>query len=328
MDMFLLMSGHKYKPTVWCHIHVCRMMIARWTNSGWSSVVSAHEYATKENSILDYDSFHQNNYIVCVIIHGVHKAHCLGIIFCIATLTTHLRLWNSNGNKVKSHCHEFSSRLFMAVSGPFTVGFYCEHYHDTMSVNVLLLWNRDLCFPQNCWYACVGNVPCASMCLENGLLSFSGPCVPDIDLWSTAITLSESKHYPASFSKIPNIFPFSWHLPPFPLCSHQLSSPSSHLPLCLCRSGSAASLWLWDEPVICGLTNETWSCRLEREQEVQLGIMCCRCRWALLFGLFLLFVALLIYGHPKHIHTVTVDRPDALLQSVNHMYELLNVSPV
>lgn len=93
----------------------------------------------------------------------------------------------------------------------------------TMSLNVLLLRNRDLCFPQNCFYVCVGNVPRVSMCLENGLLSFSGPCVHDIDFWqlSKAITPPESqkKNYPDCFPKIPNTLPFLDTSPPFPTFS-------------------------------------------------------------------------------------------------------------
>lgn len=114
----------------------------------------------------------------------------------------------------------------------------------TVSLNVLLLTNLDLCFPQNCFYVCVGSVPCVSMCLENGLLSFSGPWEHNIDFWqlSEAITLSESQNIIMTVSpksQTPSLF-----LTPHPLSlrSHSPSSSSSYLSLCFARSGLPVAL--------------------------------------------------------------------------------------
>lgn len=156
----------------------------------------AHQYAMKENSILDYDSFHKNNDIVCVIIHEAHNRNVLKLFFCIATLTTRLRLWNSNSNKVKSHCHD---QLQAVYDRQWTI--YCGILLWTLS------WSR--CHLMCCCWAIVTYVSHKTVfmsvwemyhvfqCVLKMAFEFFRPLVPDIDLWqlSKAITLSDSKHY-------------------------------------------------------------------------------------------------------------------------------------
>lgn len=75
----------------------------------------------------------------------------------------------------------------------------------------------------------------------------------------------------------------SWgkHIP-FPLTlslSSCSSNPSSHFCVLLYQvlRPWPSPLWLLAELVICNLTNEVWSCRPRREQEVQPCVMhCCR----------------------------------------------------
>lgn len=164
----------------------------------------------------------------------------------------------------------------------------------TMSLNVLQLRNCDkTVFMSPCEMYHVFQCVCKMAFFQ--FFRFSGA-----QYWF--LTDQQSNNIKIILTVCPKSQTPSLFLTPHPLSlrSHSPSPSSSHLSLCFARSGSAASLWLWDESVICGLTNETWSCRPEREQEVQLGIMCCR--WALLFALFFASVCMNIWASQTHWH--------------------------